>query len=97
MLASGLGIGTINVPAGAILAPLASVTNAPFRRICLEHGCALAVTEMVSSEAVVRDGRKSLARMRRAEGEKHLAVQLFGASPGHDGARRSLCGGAGGS
>ncbi|HQP39014.1 MAG TPA: tRNA-dihydrouridine synthase family protein, partial [Polyangiaceae bacterium] len=65
----------------AVLAPLASVTSAPFRQICLEHGCSFAVTEMVASEALVRDARKSLRRTERAASERVLVVQLFGADP----------------
>lgn len=76
-----LRIGALEMPDGAVLAPLASVTNAPFRHVCLEHGCSYAVTEMVACEAIVRDIRPHLRRMSRAANEKHLVVQLFGGTP----------------
>ncbi len=75
-------IGPIQIDGTAILAPLASVSDAPFRQICLEQGCALAVTEMVASEALVRNVGKIMDRMVRADGERVLVVQLFGADPG---------------
>lgn len=74
-------IGPFQFEGSAILAPLASVTSAPFRQICLEHGCSFAVTEMVASEALVRDARKSLRRTDRAPSERVLVVQLFGGDP----------------
>ena len=63
------------------LAPLAAVSSAPFRQICLELGCGQAVTEMVSSEALIRDVQKIARRMQRAQGERVLVVQLFGGNP----------------
>ena len=63
------------------LAPLASVSSAPFRQICLEHGCGQAVTEMVSCEALVRNIEKTARRLDRASGERVLIVQLFGSNP----------------
>lgn len=74
-------IGTVQVDGVGILAPLASVSDAPFREICLEQGCALAVTEMVASEALVRNVGKIMDRMVRASNERVLVVQLFGADP----------------
>lgn len=74
-------IGPYRFEGSAILAPLASVTSAPFRQICLDHGCSFAVTEMVASEALVRDARKSLLRTDRAPSESTLVVQLFGGDP----------------
>ncbi len=60
------------------LAPMAAITNAPFRAICKAHGCGLTVTEMVSAEALVRNAKKTRVRMDRAAGEEILSVQLFG-------------------
>lgn len=74
-------IGSLPFDGSAWLAPLASVTSAPFRQICLELACGQAVTEMVSSEALIRDVRKIARRMQRAQGEMTLVVQLFGALP----------------
>jgi len=82
MTSMTFSIGPVQVQGVGVLAPLASVSDAPFRQICLEQGCALAVTEMVASEALVRGVGKIMDRMVRAEGEKTLVVQLFGADPG---------------
>lgn len=75
-------IGPLQIHGTGVLAPLASVSDAPFREICLDQGCALAVTEMVASEALVRNVSKIMDRMVRANGERVLVVQLFGADPG---------------
>lgn len=72
-------IGPFAFDGGPWLAPLAATSNAAFRRICLDLGCEQAVTEMVSSEALVREVDKVGRRMRRAPGERRLVVQLFGA------------------
>lgn len=74
-------IGPFSFDGRAWLAPLAAVTSAPYRQICLEHGCGQAVTEMVSSEALIRDVAKIGRRMVRAHGERFLIVQLFGGKP----------------
>lgn len=74
-------IGPIPIDGTGVLAPLASVSDAPFRQICLEQGCSLAVTEMVASEALVRNVGKIMDRMDRAAGERVLVVQLFGSDP----------------
>lgn len=77
----GLSIGSLAFDGAAVLAPLAAITSVPFRQICLEHGCSYAVTEMVASEALVRNVRAVITRMDRAPGERVLAVQLFGSDP----------------
>lgn len=74
-------IGSLAFDDAAWLAPLAAISSAPFRQICLELGCGQAVTEMVSSEALIRDVQKTARRMSRAHGERTLVVQLFGGTP----------------
>ncbi len=66
---------------GVVLAPLCGVTDAIFRRICLRYGADLAVTEMVSSEAVARghSGIRSMRNLDTREGP--LSIQIFGADP----------------
>ncbi len=66
----------------AALAPMAAITNPPFRTLAKEHGCGLTVTEMVSADALVRGGDNGVAaamlRMERAPIEDFYVVQLFG-------------------
>jgi len=64
-----------------VLAPLAGWTDSVFRRICMEHGAALSVTEMASADGLVRDGKKSLDIARFSEAERPISIQLFGAEP----------------
>lgn len=82
--ASTLARGPRGLPNGAriILAPLCSITTAPFRRICLRHGAEMAVTEMVSSEAVTRGKSRECRAIRGLDtSEGPLSIQIFGADP----------------
>lgn len=72
------------LPNGArvILAPLCGVTTAPFRRICLEHGADMVVTEMISSEAMTRGKQRDCRAMSGLDmAEGPLSVQIFGGDP----------------
>jgi len=60
---------------------MAGYTDCITRSIALGEGASLAYTEMISAEALIRDSKRTMSMMRRATGEKILAVQLFGASP----------------
>jgi len=65
-----------------LLAPLCGITSAPFRRICLEQGAEMAVTEMVSSEAMTRGNRaqcRALDGLDMSAGTQ--AIQIFGGDP----------------
>ncbi len=68
-------------PGNLFLAPVAGYSDAAFRSLCAEHGCDLAFTEMVSSEALVRGSRKTLPLLERGESEGRYAVQIFGGNP----------------
>ncbi len=73
-------IGTKELPGGAILAPMAGVTDYAFREICASLGAAATVTEMVSAKALCYEDRKTRALLRRSEGV-FCAAQLFGSEP----------------
>jgi len=60
---------------------VAGYSDAAFRSLCAENGCDLAYTEMVSSEALIRGGRKTLPLLERGESESRYAVQIFGGNP----------------
>jgi nifR3 family TIM-barrel protein len=65
-----------------ILAPLCGITTAPFRRICLEHGADMVVTEMISSEAMTRGKAEDCRAIRGLDaGEGPLSLQIFGGDP----------------
>ena len=63
------------------LAPIAGWTDAAFRQVCREMGAALAFTEMISAEAVVRGNPKTKGLLFRAPREEPFAVQIFTANP----------------
>jgi tRNA-dihydrouridine synthase B len=63
------------------LAPVASITNSIYRRICKRFGADFAVTELVSSEGLTRDSLRSFALARFQEIERPIAVQIFGGNP----------------
>ena len=63
------------------LAPVAGYSDAAFRSVCYEAGAALCYTEMVSSEALVRDHPRTKLLLVRSEAEQAYAIQLFGSKP----------------
>jgi nifR3 family TIM-barrel protein len=63
------------------LAPVASITNSIFRRLCKEQGADYCVTELVSSEALSRDSLRSYELARFTAAERPVAVQIFGGDP----------------
>ena len=64
-----------------VLAPMEDVTDASFRILCREAGAAMVTTEFVSSDGLVRDAAKAIAKMRTLEEEAPVAVQIYGAVP----------------
>ena len=63
------------------LAPMEDVTDASFRILCREAGAAMVTTEFVSSDGLVRDVQKTIAKMRTLEEEAPVAVQIYGSIP----------------
>ena len=76
-----LSIGSLVLAHNVVLAPLAGITNLPFRLICREAGASLAFTEMVSVNGLVREGVKTLALLKSSSGDRPLGIQLFGDNP----------------
>jgi nifR3 family TIM-barrel protein len=86
-----LKIGPIAVDPPVVLAPMAGVTNAPFRRLCQEYGGGLFVSEMITARALVERNDKTMRMVARAPGEHIHSVQLYGVDPAvMDGAVRIL-------
>ena len=63
------------------LAPMEDVTDASFRILCREAGAAMVTTEFVSSDGLVRDVAKTIAKMHTLEEEAPVAVQIYGSLP----------------
>ena len=63
-----------------ILAPMAGITNLPFRLLCLEYGAAAVFTEMVSADALAMESRNSLSLAQTDVIEKPVGLQLFGSN-----------------
>ncbi|NTV50041.1 MAG: tRNA dihydrouridine synthase DusB [Geobacteraceae bacterium] len=74
-------IGSLVLQHNVVLAPLAGITNLPFRLICRKAGASLAYTEMVSVNGLVREGIKTLALLKSSSGDRPLGIQLFGDKP----------------
>ena len=64
-----------------ILAPMSGVSDLPFRRIVKGQGAALVVSEMIASQAAIRETRQSLTMARSCPEEQPMAVQLAGCEP----------------
>ncbi len=74
-------IGSLTLTNNLVLSPMAGVTDLVYRQLAREHGCALALTEMVSAAGLARGSGKSFALMKRHGDERPLGVQLFGGVP----------------
>ena len=74
-------IGNTEFGSGIILAPMAGVSDLPFRLLAREQGCGLCVTEMVSAKAVWYKNRGTADLLRTVPEDRPLAVQLFGSDP----------------
>ena len=76
-----LKIGTLTLNNRLIMAPMAGITNPPFRLIAKRLGAGLVVTEMVSAVGLSRGHEKTFRYLEGSPGEKPLSVQIFGADP----------------
>ena len=76
-----IAIGPVRIEAPVILAPMTGVTDMPFRRIVKRYGAGLTVTEMIASQAAIRDTRQSLQKAAWDPIEEPVSMQLAGCSP----------------
>lgn len=74
-------IGNVNIENNLVLAPMAGVTDLPFRILCKEQGCGLLYTEMVSAKAVLYNNKNTEALLQVEQGENPISLQLFGSDP----------------
>ncbi len=74
-------IGDINIKQPIILAPMAGVTDYPFRILCKEMGAGIVYSEFVSADGIIRENSKTLNLIRFEETERPIGIQIFGNSP----------------
>jgi len=76
-----LKIGNVELENNVILAPMAGVTDLPFRLLCKEQGAGLLCMEMVSAKAIFYNNKNTESLMEIHEEEKPVSLQLFGSDP----------------
>lgn len=76
-----MNIGNVYIKNNIFLAPMAGVTDMPFRRICKEFGAGLLYSEMISSRGLFYKDKKTEFLMKFEETERPFAIQLFGNEP----------------
>ncbi|HKH71402.1 MAG TPA: tRNA-dihydrouridine synthase family protein, partial [Vicinamibacterales bacterium] len=76
-------IGSVELTSPFVVAPMAGMTDTAFRRLVKRQGgCGLVVTEMVSSEGLVRGIDRTLEYAEYTEEERPVSIQIFGGDPG---------------
>lgn len=76
-----LKIGSVTLPNNLILAPMAGVTDLPFRLLCKEQGAGLLCMEMVSAKAILYKNRNTESLLEIDPRENPVSLQLFGSDP----------------
>ncbi|MEO5773317.1 MAG: tRNA dihydrouridine synthase DusB [Sphingomicrobium sp.] len=74
-------IGPVRIASPVILAPMTGVTDLPFRRVVKRYGAGLTVSEMIASQAMVRETRQSLQKALWDPAEEPVSLQLAGCEP----------------
>jgi tRNA-dihydrouridine synthase B len=77
----GIEIGPLHIAEPVILAPMSGVTDLPFRRLVKRLGAGLVVSEMIASESMIRETRRSMKLAQACAEEFPMAVQLAGCEP----------------
>ncbi|NLN17355.1 MAG: tRNA dihydrouridine synthase DusB [Firmicutes bacterium] len=74
-------IGTVPLRGPVVLAPMAGITNSPFRQLAVEWGAGLVYTEMVSAKGLIHGNARTKDLLSFDEAERPIACQLFGSDP----------------
>ncbi len=74
-------IGPVTIETPVILAPMTGVSDLPFRRLVRSYGSGLNVTEMIASQAAIRETRQSLQKALWDPSEDPVSMQLVGCEP----------------
>ena len=80
-LVSPIQVGPNRIDVPVILAPMTGVTDLPFRTLVKRFGAGLTVTEMIASEAMIRETRQSLQKAAWHPSEEPVSMQLAGCEP----------------
>jgi tRNA-dihydrouridine synthase B len=76
-----ISIGPVQIASPVILAPMTGVTDLPFRKVVKRYGAGLTVSEMIASQAMIRETRQSLQKALWDPAEEPVSVQLAGCEP----------------
>jgi tRNA-dihydrouridine synthase B len=76
-----IDIGSVRIDCPVVLAPMTGVTDLPFRALVRRYGSGLNVTEMIASEAAIRETRQSLQKLAWDRVEEPVSMQLVGCDP----------------
>ena len=76
-----ISIGPVQIASPVILAPMTGVTDLPFRKVVKRYGAGLTVSEMIASQAMIRETRQSLQKALWDPLEEPVSVQLAGCEP----------------
>jgi nifR3 family TIM-barrel protein len=88
----GLELGSLRIATPVVLAPMAGITNAAYRRLCAEHGAGLYVCEMITSRGLVEGDATTRRMLVFDDAEQVRSVQLYGTDPVYVGkAAEILC------
>ena len=75
-------IGNVEIKTKAVMAPMAGISNPSYMKIIEDMGCDLAFTELISSEAIIRNNKKTLDMLNGIDDLKmKVGVQIFGSNP----------------
>jgi len=77
-----IAIGPVQIACPVVLAPMTGVTDLPFRTLVRRYGSGLNVTEMIASEAAIRETRQSVQKAAWHASEDPVSMQLVGCDPG---------------
>ncbi len=80
-LVKPISVGPVTIEAPVILAPMTGVTDLPFRKIVKRYGAGLTVSEMIASQAMIRETRQSLQKAAWDPSEEPVSLQLAGCAP----------------
>jgi tRNA-dihydrouridine synthase B len=74
-------IGNLSIETPIFLAPMAGVTDYPFRVLCKEQGAGIVYSEFVSAHGIIRENLKTLQMIKFSDFERPIGIQIFGDSP----------------